>query len=63
MLMSEILREEEANTTAPKLVQVLRTLIGQADQKGEKLFLHYSEPQKNDIRSDSKNISSPLFSN
>jgi len=56
MLMSEILREEEANTTAPKLVQVLRTLIGQADQKGNKLFLHYGEPEKNDIRSDSKNI-------
>jgi hypothetical protein len=56
MLMSEILKEEEATTTAPKLVQVLRTLIGQADQKGEKLFLHYSEPKKNDIRSDSRNI-------
>jgi len=56
MRVSEILKEEEPTTLAPKLVQVLRTIIGQADQKGEKLFLHFTKPQPNDIRSDSKNI-------
>jgi len=56
MRVSEILKEEEPTTLAPKLVQVLRTIIGQADQKGDKLFLHFNKPQPNDIRSDSKNI-------
>lgn len=54
MLMSEILKEEESST--PKLVQVLRTIIGQADQKGEKLFLHFEKPSQNDIRSDALNL-------
>ena len=56
MRVSEILKEEEPTTLAPKLVQVLRTIIGQADQKGEKIFLHFTKPQPNDIRSASKNI-------
>ena len=59
MKVSEILFEEEPqkqNTASPKLVHVLRTIIGQADQKGEQLFLHFSKPKPDDIRSDARNI-------
>ena len=56
MKMSEILREEPEASTAPKLVQVLRTVISQADQKGDKLFLHFSKPKKEDIVDGSKNL-------
>ena len=38
------------------LVQVLRTVIGSADQQGVSLFLHFDKPTANDIRTDSKNI-------
>ena len=55
MLISEILKEETV-TLAPKLVQVLRTIISAADQKGESLFLHFDKPMPNDIRSDARNI-------
>ena len=56
MKVSEILKEQEPTTLAPKLVQVLRTLISQADQKGEKLFLHFSDPRPEDFKDDAKNI-------
>ena len=59
MLMSDIINEagEEVGLTAsPKLVHVLRTLIGQADQNGDKLFLHFEKPQPNDIRTDARNL-------
>jgi len=46
---------EEENTSS-KLVQILRTVIGSADQKGVSLFLHFKKPQPNDIRSDSQNL-------
>ena len=55
MLMSDILKEDEI-TASPKLVHVLRTIIGQADQKGEQLFLHFSQPKGEDLRSDARNI-------
>ena len=47
---------EEENTSSSKLVQILRTVIGSADQKGVSLFLHFEKPQPNDIRSDSQNL-------
>ena len=59
MLMSDIINEagEEVGLTAsPKLVHVLRTLIGQADQNGDKLFLHFDTPLPNDIRTDARNL-------
>jgi len=56
MLMSDILKEEDAVTASPKLVHVLRTIIGQADQKGEQLFLHFSQPKGEDLRPDARNI-------
>ena len=60
MLMSDIINEagesEAGLTASPKLVHVLRTLIGQADQNGDKLFLHFDKPQPNDIRTDSRNL-------
>ena len=56
MKVSEILKEQEPTTLAPKLVQVLRTLISQADQQGEKLFLHFSDPRPEDLKDDAKNI-------
>ena len=59
MLMSDIINEagEEVGLTAsPKLVHVLRTLIGQADQNGDKLFLHFEKPHPNDIRTDARNL-------
>lgn len=39
-----------------KLVQVLRTVIGDADQKGISVFLHFDKPKKEDIRQGSKNL-------
>ena len=42
-------------SASPKLVQVLRTVIGDADQKGVSVFLHFNKPTANDIRSDAKN--------
>ncbi len=56
MLMSDILKEADELTASPKLVHVLRTLIGQADQKGEQLFLHFSNPKGEDLRTDARNI-------
>ena len=56
MKVSEILKEQEPTTLAPKLVQVLRTLISQADQRGEKLFLHFAEPKASELQDDAKNI-------
>ena len=56
MLMSDIINEADEVTASPKLVHVLRTLIGQADQNGDKLFLHFEKPQPNDIRTDSRNL-------
>jgi hypothetical protein len=56
MLMSDILKEADEITASPKLVHVLRTIIGQADQKGEQLFLHFSKPTGEDLRTDARNI-------
>ena len=47
---------EPQASASPKLVQVLRTVIGDADQKGVSVFLHFNKPTKNDIRSDAKNL-------
>ena len=55
MLVGEILKEAE-DSVAPRLVQVLRTLIAQADTKREKLFLHFTKPLPNDIRNDARNL-------
>jgi hypothetical protein len=43
---------EPQASVSPKLVQVLRTVIGDADQKGVSVFLHFNTPTANDIRSD-----------
>ena len=47
---------EPQASASPKLVQVLRTVIGDADQKGVSVFLHFNTPTANDIRSDAKNL-------
>jgi|AntAceMinimDraft_6_1070360.scaffolds.fasta_scaffold09188_8 hypothetical protein len=47
---------EPQASTSLKLVQVLRTVIGDADQKGVSVFLHFNKPTVNDIRSDAKNL-------
>ena len=44
MKVYEVLYEEEnkpAELVAPKLIQVLRTLIAQADQRGTAVYLHF----------------------
>ena len=48
--------EEAAADVSSTLVQVLRTVIGSADQQGVSLFLHFDKPTANDIRTDSKNL-------
>jgi hypothetical protein len=48
--------EEASADVSSTLVQVLRTVIGSADQQGVSLFLHFDKPTANDIRTDSKNI-------
>ena len=48
--------EEASVDVSSTLVQVLRTVIGSADQQGVSLFLHFDKPTANDIRTDSKNI-------
>jgi len=48
--------EEASVDVSSTLVQVLRTVIGSADQQGVSLFLHFDKPTTNDIRTDSKNI-------
>jgi len=52
MRVSEVIIREDESV----LVQVLRQIIGDADQKGTKVFLHFNKPLPNDIRSDAKNI-------
>ena len=47
---------EPQASASPKLVQLLRTVIGDADQKGVSVFLHFNTPTANDIRSDAKNL-------
>jgi|TARA_R110000851_G_scaffold333450_1_gene513364 hypothetical protein len=56
MKLFELFEEANPHADTPKLVQVLRTVIGDADQKGVSVFLHFSKPTANDIRSDSKNL-------
>ena len=53
MMMSELL---EDNTQSTRLIQVLRTVIGSADQKGTAVFLHFDKPGPNDIRSGARNL-------
>ena len=55
MKVFELLKEESA-PAAPKLVQVLRTVIGDADQKGVSVFLHFTTPKQEDIKPGVKNI-------
>ena len=55
MLVGEILKEAE-DSIAPRLVQVLRTLIAKKKKKSEKLFLHFTKPLPNDIRNDARNL-------
>lgn len=55
MRVSDIITEEEFGT-ASKLVQVLRTVISSADQKGTSVYLHFNTPQKEDIKQGSKNL-------
>jgi len=47
---------EVDNQSASKLVQVLRTVISSADQKGTGLFLHFNTPKKEDIKQGAKNL-------
>lgn len=54
MKVSEILREDPQLPS--KLVQVLRTVIGSADAKGQPAFLHFSKPKKEDIVQGSLNL-------
>jgi len=55
MLVSDILLKEDEGSSA-KLVQVLRTVINSADQKGESVFLHFAKPSKESIKQGSKNL-------
>ena len=57
MKISELYEADEPQaSSSPKLVHVLRTVIGDADQKGVSVFLHFDKPTANDIRSDAKNL-------
>ena len=53
MRASELIEDE---TGPSKLVQVLRTVIGSADAKGQPAFLHFSDPNPDDIRSGALNV-------
>ena len=55
MRVSEVVLKEDEGQTS-KLVQVLRTVIGDADRKGESVFLHFENPKQQDMRTDAKNI-------
>lgn len=48
--------EADVPQASTKLMQVLRTVIGSADQKSTAVFLHFNTPMPNDIRSDAKNL-------
>ena len=37
-------------------MQVLRTVIGSADQNGHAAFLHFNKPQQQDIKQGAKNL-------
>lgn len=54
MKISEVLKESEDSNI--KLVQVLRTVIGDADQKGVSVFLHFNKPKPEDLKQGSKNL-------
>jgi|TARA_B110000240_G_scaffold57793_1_gene65799 hypothetical protein len=56
MKVFELFEEASEQSSSSKLVQVLRTVIGDADQKGLNVFLHFDKPTANDIRSDAKNL-------
>ena len=59
MKVYEVLYEEEnkpAELVAPKLIQVLRTLIAQADQRGTAVYLHFDNPKSEDIKPNAKNL-------
>jgi len=47
---------EDETAQPSKLVQVLRTIIGDADQKGVTVFLHFDKPKADAIRQGSKNL-------
>lgn len=54
MRANELLEDEYEGPS--KLVQVLRTIIGTADAKGQTVFLHFSKPQEADIRDGAINL-------
>jgi hypothetical protein len=55
MKVSEILIEEPVAGPS-KLVQVLRTVISSADQKGQTAFLHFDKPTKQNIKQGALNL-------
>lgn len=54
MKVSELLYE--ADVQSNKLIQVLRTVIASADQKGTGVFLHFSNPSSQDIQQGIQNL-------
>ena len=56
MKVFELYEADDPQASTNKLMQVLRTVIGSADQKSTAVFLHFDTPTPNDIRSDAKNL-------
>lgn len=50
------LKEFEVNPQTSKLVQVLRTVIGDADARGTSVYLHFDKPTEEEVRQGSMNI-------
>ena len=42
--------------SSSRLIEILRTVIAAADQKGSSVFLHFQKPKKEDIKQGSKNL-------
>ena len=55
MRVSDIILEEP-NLIASQLVQVLRTVINSADQNKQSVYLHFTKPNREEIRTGSKNL-------
>ena len=49
MRVSDIILEEP-NLIASQLVQVLRTVINSADQNKQSVYLHFTKPNREEIR-------------
>lgn len=54
MRASELLEDEYEGPS--RLVQVLRTVIGTADAKGQTVFLHFAEPSDEDVQDGAINL-------